>query len=163
MATATYNSIATTTLSSAGNAITFTSIPNTYTDLRVVFSGTASTTTGPLVYFNNDSGSNFSRQFIYGNGTTAAAGRTSSAQYINVGNWYSANPCFTTIDILSYTASTYKSCLITTSSDQNGSGITYRIAGLWQGTAAINRIDLYMAADQFNAGTTATLYGILKA
>ena len=159
----TYEPIATTTLGSAGNAITFSSIPSTYTDLRIVFTGTASTTTGPLVYFNNDSGSNFSRTFIYGNGTTAASARTSSAQYINVGNWYSTYPCFTTLDIFSYTSSAYKTCLITTSSDQNGSGLTYRLVGLWQGTSAINRVDLYMASDQFNAGTTATLWGIKAA
>lgn len=159
----TYEPIATTTLGSASNAITFTSISSAYTDLKVVFTGTASTTTGPLVYFNNDSGSNFSRTYLYANGSSAASGSTTSAQYINVGNWYTSNPCFTTIDIFSYAGSTYKTCLVNTSSDQNGSGVVYRIVGLWRSTSAINRIDLYMASDQFNAGTTATIWGIKAA
>jgi len=163
----TYEPIATTTLGSAVQTFTFTSIPSTYTDLRLVI--TASATTGTIdtwLYMNNDTGSNYSGTRLSGNGTAA-----SSAAFTNVSQNYDTNlssistlPCLITHDIFSYAGSTFKTYLTTVSMDKNGSGVVHRYVKLWRSTSAINRLDYTCAVSTtFAIGTTATLYGILKA
>jgi hypothetical protein len=68
-----------------------------------------------------------------------------------------------TADLFSYAGSTFKTVLATNSQDYNGSGNVGRTVALWRSTSAISTILLYTNAGNFNAGTTATLYGILKA
>jgi len=164
---ATYESIATTTLGSAVQTFTFTSIPSTYTDLRLII--TASATTGTIdtwLYMNNDTGTNYSQTYVGGAGTSAASARSSNTAQPYDTNLSSIStiPCLITHDIFSYAGSTNKTWLTTVSMDKNGSGVVLRYVKLWRSTAAINRLD-YTAASgtTFAIGTTATLYGILRA
>ena len=58
---ATYYPIATTTLSSATNSVSFSSISGSYTDIVIVFNGAASTSGVTCnVQFNSDTGTNYS-------------------------------------------------------------------------------------------------------
>lgn len=165
----TYEPIATTTLGTAAQNITFSSIPSTYTDLRIVitfFKETATSQTSCVVRFNSDTGTNYSFISIYGNGSTA--GRTSSTgdTYIYANFFTDATStysCFTTIDVFSYAGSTYKTVLTTGSGDKNSSGAVERGVGLWRDTTAINSVTLRSQVGNFAVGTTATVYGILKA
>lgn len=161
---ATYEPIATTTLGSAASSITFNSIPSTYTDLRIVFVGTGSTNDDFKLRYNGDTGTNYSRTDLYGNGTTASSARAVNGADIRIGasDGLDGNIALATIDIFSYKDSTYKTCLITYSHDKNGSGYVYRTVGLWSNTAAITTITLSQGAN-FATGTTATLYGIKAA
>lgn len=164
---ATYEPIATTTLGSAANSFSFTSIPSTYTDLRLVI--TAMATTGTIdtwLYMNNDTGTNYSGTRVSGTGAAA-----SSAEFFNVSDNYDTNlssistlPCLITHDIFSYAGSTNKTYLTTVSMDKNGSGVVNYYVKMWRSTAAITRLD-YRAGGSttFATGTTATLYGIKKA
>ena len=45
----------------------------------------------------------------------------------------------------------------------NGGGTVERSVGLWRNTAAITSITILLDSGNYAAGTTATLYGILKA
>jgi hypothetical protein len=164
----TYEPIATQTLGSAAATITFSSIPSTYTDLRLVLTAVAnSSTIGAYIIYNNDSGANYSWTNLRGNGTTAASSVIGPATQINLAFFSSATttiPAFYTADIFSYAGSTNKTCLTTASADQNGSGLVERHVGLWRSTSAINRLDIYTnAVANFGIGTTATLYGIKNA
>ena len=166
---ATYEPIATTTLGSAASTITLSSIPATYTDLRLVVTG-AATSVGIYLNarFNSDSGTNYSVTSLLGTGASAISGRTTSAaqMLLSTNQLTTTNPSMVTMDIFSYAGSTYKTSLNTASNDKNGSGITLRNVGLWRSTSAITSItllDTYGGGGQFDAGTTATLYGILKA
>lgn len=165
---ATYEPIATTTLSSAAASISFSSIAASWTDLRLVVTAIANASTvGGYIIYNNDSGANYSWTNLRGNGSAAASSTIAPATQINlafVSNATTTIPALYTADIFSYAGSTYKTCLITNAADKNGSGATERNVGLWRSTSAINRIDIYPnSANNFGAGTTATLYGILKA
>jgi hypothetical protein len=155
--------IATTTLGTASATITFSSIPATYTDLRLVLTGWPDVTTTIGVQFNSDTGSNYSRTRLYGDGTSAGSDRNTSQVYLGSGSLFSTTaPGLLTIDIFSYAGSTNKTALCTASSDQNGSGQVQRNVGLWRSTAAITSIYLYCVGGvDFQSGTTATLYGIL--
>jgi hypothetical protein len=167
----TYEPIATTTLGSATASITFSSIPATYTDLRLVFVGIESgvTQVSKRIYFNGDTGSNYSATKLLGNGTAAASANNTSDAGLRfasdqVGDASGTIPVFTTFDIFSYAGSTYKTTLIATSSDQNGSGYVQRTAGLWSNTAAITTIRLgFNTGATWAAGSIATLYGIKNA
>jgi hypothetical protein len=160
--------IATTTLSSTATSITFSSIPSTYTDLRLVVVGVASSGVAMCLRFNSDSGSNYSQTYLYGDGSTAASGRNTSLTRVNltqVTNFgQNALPQLVTADIFSYASSTYKTFLNTEAADQNGGGFASTVSqvSLWRSTSAIDNIYLYNdGSGNYAAGTTATLYGIL--
>ena len=160
---ATYEPIATTTLGSAANTITFSSIPSTYTDLRVVWYGIQSTSQFRF-RFNNDTATNYSYTVLQGDGTSATSSRWSNQAFTYASTSAAATyGAFISLDVMSYAGSTNKTTLVTCSRDLNGSGSVDRGVGLWRSTSAINRIDLYLGSGNMDAGATATLYGILKA
>jgi hypothetical protein len=166
---ATYEPIATTTLGSAAATITFSSISSAYTDLRLVL--VCTTDTGgksPQIRLNSDSGTNYSMTELTGDGATAATNRQSNRAQVDLyysGTGTSATiPMMWTIDFFSYAGSTNKTMLITRSSDQNGSGEVMTEVSLWRNTSAIDTILLRLSTTgNYATGTTATLYGILRA
>jgi hypothetical protein len=161
---ATYEKIATTTLSSAAATITFSSIAASWTDIRLVLTGTGSTTLNVNLKYNNDSSALYSQTNLAGDGTTAeSTGQTSQTFIKQMYSLFNTTPSMLTYDIFSYAGSTYKTTLITNASDDNGSGRIVNTVGLYQSATAISRIDLTASTGNFAAGTTATLYGILKA
>lgn len=164
---ATYEPIATTTLGSAASTITFSSIAASWTDLRLVFTGTSANGTNFTVRLNNDSAANYSSTYVAGQGTAAQSGRFTNATEIYPALSLSTTPQMYTLDIFSYAGSTYKTFLLQESADKNGSGYVSRFVCLWRSTAAITSINitgLYgTAPNTFAIGTTATLYGIKAA
>jgi len=163
----TYEPIATTTLGSSANTITFSSIPSTYTDFRIVLAGV--TESYPSFRLNSDTGSNYSLTELNGDGAGASSNRSTSATRIYLGSQYGGtgltNPQLLTLDVFSYAGSTFKTCLITASKDQNGAGYVTRSVGLWRNTSAITSITFTaeFGSTNFAAGFTATLYGIKNA
>lgn len=161
--TATYDSIATTTLSSAASTITFSSIPNTYTDLRlVIFVNTASALSNSSIRINLDSGTNYSRTSLTGDGASANSARTTSQSDISFpeSNRSTTIPTMQIWDFFSYAGSTNKTVLAISASDLNGSGHIQNIVGLWRNTAAITSIRCQSNGGTYGIGTVATLYGI---
>lgn len=167
MATSTEVAIATTTLGSAASTITFSSIPSTYTDLRLVLVGTVTNTTNDYnvnVQLNSDSGSNYSQTVLYGTGSAAGSLRESSQtvwHLVNGTGIKNNTPSMYTLDIQSYAGSTYKTALGEHDADYNGSGSVTRKVHLWRSTSAVTSIAITTDATNFATGTTATLYGIL--
>lgn len=164
MATSTEVAIATYTLASGATSITFSSIPSTYTDLRLVVVTQGSG--GDIqLRLNGDTGTNYSITGLTGNGTTASSGRETNTSYINMSRLIplpsSPNWGMWTADFFSYAGSTYKTVLTTGSADRNGAGgLDYEV-GLWRSTSAINTVRVQAAGDTFATGSVATLYGIL--
>ena len=156
----TYDKIATTTLSSAASSITFSSIPATYTDLRIIFRQLSSSNQSVL-WFNSDTANNYSYTTMYGSGTSTGSYNGSLTIPLHVG---SGTNTFYTVDLFSYTGSIYKSVLTTLNEDSNGSGYVGNTVGLWRSTSAINTIQISSnGSGNYSVGTIATLYGILKA
>jgi hypothetical protein len=160
----TYEKIASTTLGSTSATITFSSIAATYTDLRLVLTGTGSATLNVNLKYNNDSSALYSQTNLAGDGTSAESTRQTSQTFIKqMYNLFNTTPTLLTYDVFSYAGSTYKTTLITNASDDNGSGRIVNTVGLYQSATAISRVDLTASTSTFAVGTTATLYGILKA
>lgn len=165
----TYTPIATNTLGSAASSVTFSSIPTTYTDLRLVITG-GTTLAGekPSIRFNSDSGTNYSYAILYGDGSSTGSTSGSNQSYLNpswAGSMSNTIPTFYTIDIFSYSnSSVYKTILCTFSGDKNGSGDSANVVNLWRSTSAINNIYIYASGGStFTSGSTFTLYGIKAA
>lgn len=166
----TYTPISTTTLSSASPSITFSSIPGTYTDLKIVFSGRGTAADSlelPTMRFNGDTGSNYSRTVMYGDGTTAYSARSSNKtsielEYVSGGNAASGTFGLIIVDLLSYAStSVYKTSLVRT----NEASATVRAqVNLWRVADAITSISIAPSfAANWAVGTSATLYGIAAA
>jgi hypothetical protein len=160
-----YESIATSLVGSGGTStITFTSIPSTYKHLqiRALNLGSASGT-DIRIRFNSDTGSNYRTHFLYGDGSTAAAG-TSSTTYSTIAltSLTTSNPSAFVTDILDYT-STDKNKTIRSlmGNDSNGSGYSVLYSGLWYATpTAITQIDITPNSGSFNQYSSFALYGI---
>jgi hypothetical protein len=156
----TYEPIATTTLGSATATVTFSSIPSTYTDLIIIALAQTQYNGNYLgIQFNGDTGNNYSRTRLSGNGTSASSERDSSQPRINLYAQPTSNFAVNIIHIMNYAnTTTYKTVLART--DQ-ASLSTNAYAGLWRSTAAINSITL--REDNLQSGSTFTLYGIKSA
>lgn len=160
----TYSPIATTTLGSSASSYTFTSIPGTYTDLIIIgqIKGTASTYLN--VRFNSDTGSNYSRTILSGNGSTLISDRRSNQTAIatDYNETIQTNFNYTTIlQINNYSNSTtYKTLLGRPNNAATGVGAS---VGLWRSTSAITSVSLVADSSAFDTGTTFTLYGIAAA
>jgi hypothetical protein len=159
--TATYEKIATTTLGSNQNTVTFSSISGSYTDLIVISDGNSTGSANINLRFNSDSGSNYSRTRMYGDGSSAGSDRNSNQTSINdiVGTINSTTSRGNYIaQIQNYSnTTTYKTAIVRGNSQQ------YAMAGvgLWRSTSAINTIELICGdAANFRSGSTFTLYGI---
>jgi microcompartment protein CcmK/EutM len=84
--TATYEKIATTTLGSAQASTTFSTISGAYTDLVLIVAGvTTSGTEAVAVQVNGDTGSNYSRTVLLGNGSAASSSRATSQTSAGLG------------------------------------------------------------------------------
>ena len=157
--------IATTTLGSAASSITFSSIPATYTHLRVVFTGLGDTSgNAGRMTVNSDTGTNYSRTQLLGDGATAYSNAVTNSAFIalTTGNFVTY-PWFVSVDIFNYAGSTYKTMLLSFSSDRNGTGDINRAVNLWRSTSAITSIQLTTSGGNYTAGSTATLFGIKAA
>jgi hypothetical protein len=162
----TYEPIATTTVAVAAASIVFSSIPATYTDLRVVFVGTSTLATGLRAQFNGDTATNYSRTSLLGDGNSVYAQRASNVAFISLGindNLSTTIPTLRTMDIFSYAGSTNKTVLTNESTDLNGSGASTVAVQMWRNTGAITSISLNLSTSTIAAGSTATLYGIKNA
>jgi len=162
----TYEPIATTTVAVAAATITFSGIASSWTDLRVVLVATSSSAlAGPRIQFNSDTATNYSYTNLKGDGTSATSNRSTSNNYLQAqGINLTTTPSLLSYDIFSYTGSTFKTVLTSSSQDYNGSGTVQNQVGLWRSTSAITSITFSGAGlFVFDAGTTATLYGIKAA
>lgn len=162
---ATYEKIATTTVSTLTSEITFSGIPQTYTDLRLVLVSTYDSPGNDSRYrFNGDTGTSYATTAINSEGSAIETIRSNTnGIYWSLWQGYtSAAYNLFTADIFSYTGGTFKTALNTSSSSFSNGNISTTV-GTWRNTSAINEITMFQGGGNFNVGTIATLYGILAA
>jgi hypothetical protein len=163
--TGAYDSIATTTLSTATASITFSSIPATYTHLQIRgIARRSSGSTNTIVRFNSDSGSNYATHYLVGNGASASAGAESSATrfYLDILTSSATSYAASVMDILDYSnTNKYKTAKTLSGIDLNGSGTVWMASGLWMNTNAITTVTLSLdSGSNFEQYSSFALYGI---
>lgn len=169
----TYTLIASNTLSSSAASVTFSSIPNTYTDLVLRFSARASgsgSLAGLAIKFNGSTTSIYSNTNLLAYSASGTSDRTTNAASIpatdnitdggGTANTFSNNELY----IPSYTASQNKptslSSVVEKNTVTNFEWLVYTGAGLYRDTAAISSIALTTNAGSFVSGSSFFLYGI---
>lgn len=157
--------IATITLTSATTTVTFSSIPQNYTDLRIVAAPIGTVSIQIKSRLNGDSGTNYSNTQLVGDGTTITSARESNVAHIGFDYWYGANSSggIVTLDLMNYANTTTYKTLIARSGVGNAG--TYTTVGLWRNTTAVNSFQFIVRnnTDTFAAGSTFTIYGIKAA
>lgn len=160
----TYTPLATTTLGSSASSYTFSSIPSTYTDLIIIAQVKGTATTYFNVRFNSDTGSNYSRTTLSGDGSTVSSERRTNQTWINTdyNEAIQTNLNYiNTLQIMNYAnTTTYKTMLCRANNAATGAGTT---VGLWRSTSAITSVSLISNNNSFDTGSTFTLYGIAAA
>lgn len=159
----TYVALDTKVLSSATASVTFTSIPQGYTDLILVANGSDSTVLYMQVGNGSvDTGSNYSRTQLLGDGSSATSGRASNVTkaYLALSGGSGSNETLIT-HLMNYSnATTYKTFLTRGNTLSN---YVSAIASLWRSTSAINTITITGDGANIPAGSTFTLYGVAAA
>ena len=166
-----YELISTTVLGSAASSVTFSSLgdySSTYKHLQIR-SVAKTTTVGDgaealVLRFNSDSGSNYARHFLSGNGSSVSSGATTSANYVGAGlvttnssiAAFAGNVC----DVLD-AYSTTKNKTIRTLAGHPGSLVFIQLlSGVWLNTASITSMTLSPSLGNFITGSRFSLYGI---
>jgi hypothetical protein len=161
MATQTYDPIASITLGAASSSVTFSAIPQTYTDLVVVIFSDQTASSPSYVQFNGDTATNYSSTNITGDGATVTTGRVStSATGIAIATT-SANDQISIVNIMNYANTTTNKTSLIRRND--AAAQISLVAGLWRSTAAITSIRLFSNSSTFTSNSTFNLYGIKAA
>ena len=160
--------IASNDLTATASTVTFSSIPQGYTDLKIVVSARSTANGGQNMNLTfNSTTSGYSDKILSGNGSAASSfssGNTSrGGSCVMPGADFTANTFNSgEIYIPNYTGSTAKP-FSSSSVSENNATLSYlqMQATLWTGTAAISTILIDLSGGSFAIGSTFTLYGIL--
>lgn len=172
---ATFERIATITKASDSASFSFTSIPQTYTDLYVSIVLTTPTTYAtlgaPSLYgrFNDDSGGNYRTvQYYSSSGTYYQNYYSPSTSFVifNQPNNQSGDVITVSMWIKNYTNTNKAKGVLSFGSQvrANSDGFVLLNANSWTGTAAISSFSIIdNASANYGSNSTATIYGILRA
>jgi hypothetical protein len=161
----TYEPIATQTLGSSASSVTFSSISGIYTDIILVCNPITAVTTGQIaIRLNGDTGTNYSRTILWGNGSAAGSYRNTNENYAYTGYYTNlwTNPTTVIFNINNYSNATTNKTILGRSS--NAGEASMASVNLWRSTAAITSIQLTISGgSSYSTGSTFTLYGIKAA
>ena len=163
----TYTPIASQTLGSAAASVTFSSIPQGYTDLVLVMNLGAATSDFVQIVLNSDTANTlYSGTYLLGDGSSASSGRYTSGNSSTVywiggssGTGTSANSLVARYNFQNYSNSTtFKTVLARA---DNAGSTASAMVGLWRNTAAITSIRIQIVGGQnIVSGSTFSIYGI---
>jgi len=162
----TYTAIANTTLGSNTNIIQISSIPSTFTDLRVTFS--VATTVAAAAQFTINgitSGNAYAQQIFSAYGTGKLVTRLDGVNNFQLNRRANTTTSLDTtlqgwVDIFSYASFTpYKQII---SFSGQSSTLVERSVGQFQSISAVNSVELRTPSN-FLAGSRMAIYGILRA
>jgi hypothetical protein len=165
----------TVTVGAGGAAsVTFSNIPQTYTDLVVKISARdlSSNAIGETLAFriNGDSSAIYNRRRLEAVGTSVSSGAWTGDNYAYVGVTNGGGTTANTFDsfelyLPNYVGSNYKSYSVDCVTENNSAtnNVMDLYAGLWSSTAPVTSLTFYeIGTANFAQYTTFTLYGVFK-
>ncbi len=166
--------IATTTLGSDTATVTFTSPDDgsstdwsQFMDLVLIAYTRVSAgdvNSAGYINFNNDTGTNYAKQYLYGDGSSVGAASPTDANiYLwTVGDSAGANEFgASVVHMFDINSGKYKSVLGRHAQDSDGDGRTAIEADTWKSQAPISEIDITASGGNLLAGSSFSLFGIL--
>jgi hypothetical protein len=157
MALQSTTALATITLQSATAEVTFSGIPSTYRDLRIIAWTSASSATNGVtnLRFNGDNTSgNYSGVRAGGNGSSTFSNTDS---YILFGS--NVEAAFGTVDIMDYSSTDKQKTFL--SRWGLSADTTNMTAARWASNSPITSIQLVRSAGLYAIGSTFSLYGVI--
>lgn len=150
-------------LASAASSVTFSSIPQTYTDLVLEIVNPTSSNSGTTIQFNSDTSysANYSRTALVGNGTSASSFRNNgSGNPVANHDVGALRPNGTlTAHIMSYANTSVCKTVLTRAG--GAANDVWAIVMLWQSTAAISSFIVTQdGGGNFGTGTNFRLWGV---
>jgi hypothetical protein len=154
-------------LSSTAASVTFSGIPSGYKHLQIRSTHQLNLLDSDYgVRFNGDSGANYTKHQIFGNGEAAYSTGTTGLTAMPGGQSQSTASSYfggAIIDVLDYAnVSKNKTIRVLGGSDANGSGAVLLRSGVWLNTSAITSITLVAqsGASLLNVYSSFALYGV---
>lgn len=164
--------IATNTLTTATASVTFSNLPQGYTDLVLVAAGKSSSTVNDydviVMRLNGNTGTNYSYTAILGDGVNTASERGSNVSSMSIAR-LSSNKSFsgfdaTIIHFINYSNTTTNKTVISRSNAPQEFYEVGSYVGLFRSTDAISTILIYPGVGaSFASGSTFTIYGVKAA
>ena len=158
------------TTSTSPTSVTFSSIPSTYQDLRLVVSCRISTNTAGDyigIRFNSDTGSNYYVFRWFGSNSNGFLNASGYGHIGNTGGGTNVNTygfSMSEVDIMAYKSTTLKKVwTYENGMADNDTDIAYfQGVGYWNSASAISSLTVLAGtgAGTFNNGSTFTLWGI---
>ena len=146
--------------------LTFTGL-DTYTQykhlqIRFTHQNATPTFSQLQVRLNSDTGSNYARHALFGDGSTVQSTANTSATFMQAGGSSNTANQFTAgvIDILDFSSSSKNTTIRALSGYPTGSPRIWFFSGFWNNTAAVTSITLLDSAANFATGSRFSLYGI---
>ncbi len=154
----TYDAIAAATLTTDSASVTFSSIPDNYTDLVLMANVRGTALAYPRVLMNG-SGADLSRIGVTGSGSTTASARASDNYIVNTAYWNTSDFAFmTTTTILNYASTVTFKPMITTVG--NASVAVELVVNSWRSASALTSVQYYASSGNMAAGSTFQLFGV---
>jgi hypothetical protein len=166
----TYEPIASFTFTGSEVTATFSSIPQTYTDLRVVMTGTAASGGNSLFRVNGSSTGYSGVKLLGSNATVASSTQASSGSgFITTSGsaqgWDNITTNSYVMELFNYTnTDRYKTVLHSGFEGAASSGMYVLLwSGSWENANAVTSVTAGNLSATMDAGSVATLYGIKAA
>jgi hypothetical protein len=163
MPTNTYTPIASVTLSASASEVVFSGLPQTFRDLIIVARMIPTANNFPFVRFNADSGANYNRVVMAGQGSGSGTSfATANQNALDVGAIVTSASTFI-YQIMDYSATDkHKTVLLRmNSADVSANQPVAAGAYRWASNSAINTIQFYPDANAYATGTTFTVFGVI--
>jgi len=157
--------ISTINLSSAASSITFSSIPQTYTDLILIASVKSVTAPAGIKYrLNGDSGSNYSHNTLTATGSAISSQKESltSGLLAYYGYTDTVNYGLYQHNFMNYAKTDYYKASIGRADNTSGAGVAL-MTNTWRNSSAITSISVFLDSGNMASGSTFNLYGIVAA
>ena len=148
---------------SGTTSVTFSNIPQNYTDLVMVVNAQCATNDNSAgLQFNGDTGTNYSFTFINGDGSSATSAKYATQSAMQVGLMNNANWSTSTYHIQNYSSQNMYKTVIGRGSM---SDLLRIYASNWYSLNPITSITVISTPNSYNflSGSTITLYGIKAA
>lgn len=158
----TYEPIASQTLPSEAASITFSSIPEVFTDL--VLEVSAGTTVGAnlTIRVNEDSGNNYSYIGIFGDGSVSGSARANNIGFAYLASRTSImSPAH--VSFMSYSNTNVFKIILSSDAGSHVGGYVQEVTNLWRSTSAINSITILSNSGLILSSSMFSLYGIKAA
>jgi hypothetical protein len=158
-----FDLLETTLITTNTTDITFSSL-NTYTEykhlqIRAVIKD-SSTFSTMLVRFNADTGSNYSRHNLQGNGSTVTSGAQTSQTSIICGFADATNYAALVMDILDFSSSNKNTTIRSLAGTEGATDRINLYSGAFLNTAAVTSITILNNGSNMASGSRLSLYGI---